>query len=1216
VKKKRGIGRARRRPTHSHAHLNNNPGGRRGTTTTLQQEAIVGDADASADVSADAVATDVPVDVAKQQSSNFDSTSKAANTDELSALLTFPAPQESSSSPMKPSALFPTDSAFYKTRRSAAAASSKKFLQHTSLGEGVTLVMHFSEQEHKVFCSALSKFLEQEDVSSDCAVLSEFLEEQCIPDHPMAESSTESSAIPPSSESRLPLHVNRQLVDFNKVGSFDLNFRAFSYKLLKDGSKVDRGTDYAIRQAESRATRKLVAAIMDSGDDDAQRAIILHRTLCHESTRHISKSAGFQSEKMSALSYHMDQLRLILDIGSSSKGRTNKDQSLVTDTILTAVAAGSPSKHVPSMKDSMELLGMKYTGAGRSRMKRAITMRKEIKAAKLTSRNAKWVSLLQRKWKGHRKVTPAIRSKVLDWIRSHEHVINSPIYNETLLIKDPETSVKKRVAKLLLEIPVRELHNNLVAPVAEGGLAESRDATGAIIISDTNLRVLIKESLPQLRRMSSRHKQMCGCETCIIMSSLQKSLNGFRRRQEKSLSTMAADRRYICQVLPSGEHWHDKPMDALKEIQCPPLLCGFPHWNCVLRKCKECPSYKIPRNYEDGLDENAPTIRFHYYCKATKCSKHGDLVLGTTSCDLCSNMGETSTKGKVRTRKYLTLLTKPVGIFHRDYYQSMLEKYAIHLWHVRILSKCGCGAMRLDWFKRSLNFIKTIRDYAERLKFEFNLEIQSEHFGNCRSLSIEGCSCRYMRLAECLMEMHSHFSDSSRQDSRTTFAHMQVELKYLEDAGIIQKGSTNLEDTDGCAKQYRSGTSLYLNTLLATTHGIVIDRAVGAPGHGKDEVDGLNAVDKRFINEKMALIITPEENESSNRMHAAARVDDASMSIAAEAARMCRHENRAEGVKSEGKYRKREESSSMKKRIYHVDEPCERHQFENLAMVCKPWYKPKESQGHSLKFMYNFRADPKLGLGLTAIRRIPCACAACRSQLIQAWVPNVPPEEQPRYQTSPDCVFSEIFEPSLNDWHLVELVPGKDNDTDDVEEVHKLVVKSWAEVAEVEIKEGQCGAFSTEDPDADGYYLVKWLGAPYPLEESCLLTEYEPPIFVPEGELVCDAAYFNKVPRAPQWYTLSSNTTKVRLCQVLVADVNLVEESTANAITLPNTCNRREARTQGARKLLSHDSLLDEIARRAVIEFVEDENGDVMDCSDDDVPVSSDEESDSDTSEV
>jgi hypothetical protein len=127
VKKKKGIGRARRRPTHSHAHLNNNPGGRRGSTT-LQQEVIVGDADASADVSAaDAVSTNVPVVVA-EQSIEFKSTCKAANTNGLSALLNYSAPQESLSSPMKPSALFPTNSAFYKTRRSTAAASSKTIL--------------------------------------------------------------------------------------------------------------------------------------------------------------------------------------------------------------------------------------------------------------------------------------------------------------------------------------------------------------------------------------------------------------------------------------------------------------------------------------------------------------------------------------------------------------------------------------------------------------------------------------------------------------------------------------------------------------------------------------------------------------------------------------------------------------------------------------------------------------------------------------------------------------------------------------------------------------------------------------------------------------------------------------------------------------------------------------------------------------------------------
>jgi hypothetical protein len=46
-------------------------------------------------------------------------------------------------------------------------------------------------------------------------------------------------------------------------------------------------------------------------------------------------------------------------------------------------------------------------------------------------------------------------------------------------------------------------------------------------------------------------------------------------------------------------------------------------------------------------------------------------------------------------------------------------------------------------------------------------------------------------------------------------------------------GNTNLKDTDGWSKQYQSGTSLYLNMLLATTNGIIIDHAIGATGNGR-----------------------------------------------------------------------------------------------------------------------------------------------------------------------------------------------------------------------------------------------------------------------------------------------------------------------------------------------------------------------------------------------
>ena len=110
----------------------------------------------------------------------------------------------------------------------------------------------------------------------------------------------------------------------------------------------------------------------------------------------------------------------------------------------------------------------------------------------------------------------------------------------------------------------------------------------------------------------------------------------------------------------------------------------------------------------------------------------------------CIDCDSLTKKGRIRTRKYLTLLTRPTGIFMNDFYIPLLKQYALHSAYTRILSKNGCGRMRFDWFKSDdTKIVKTIRDYAERLKLEFNDEIQSEHFGASRNLSIEGCSVRY-----------------------------------------------------------------------------------------------------------------------------------------------------------------------------------------------------------------------------------------------------------------------------------------------------------------------------------------------------------------------------------------------------------------------------------------------------------------------------------------
>jgi hypothetical protein len=101
-------------------------------------------------------------------------------------------------------------------------------------------------------------------------------------------------------------------------------------------------------------------------------------------------------------------------------------------------------------------------------------------------------------------------------------------------------------------------------------------------------------------------------------------------------------------------------------------------------------------------------------------------------------------------------------------------------------------------------------------------------------------------------------------------------------------------------------------------NNVIIDQAVGAPGHGKDVVDGLNATDKRYLKQKMSMVSTPEENDSNNRMSACSMVEEEGKSLAEECARLCSDTSRVAGVKSDAKYAKREESAALKMHNYHV----------------------------------------------------------------------------------------------------------------------------------------------------------------------------------------------------------------------------------------------------------------------------------------------------------
>ena len=58
-----------------------------------------------------------------------------------------------------------------------------------------------------------------------------------------------------------------------------------------------------------------------------------------------------------------------------------------------------------------------------------------------------------------------------------------------------------------------------------------------------------------------------------------------------------------------------------------------------------------------------------------------------------------------------------------------------------------------------------------------------------------------------------------------------------------------LEDIDGCVKQYRCVLAIYLITVLSSSCGIIMDRAINAPGHVHNFVYGIMQRQKLFEGE-------------------------------------------------------------------------------------------------------------------------------------------------------------------------------------------------------------------------------------------------------------------------------------------------------------------------------------------------------------------------------
>ena len=87
------------------------------------------------------------------------------------------------------------------------------------------------------------------------------------------------------------------------------------------------------------------------------------------------------------------------------------------------------------------------------------------------------------------------------------------------------------------------------------------------------------------------------------------------------------------------------------------------------------------------------------------------------------------------------------------------------------------------------------------------------------------------------------------------------------------------ENTDGFAEQYRCASSLYFMSVMSQCYSIIIDRVINAPVHGKEVLDRLNAVDKRYIYQLMSTVQLPGSKlfDSHIQMHTGTQKDFVSL---------------------------------------------------------------------------------------------------------------------------------------------------------------------------------------------------------------------------------------------------------------------------------------------------------------------------------------------------
>ena len=158
---------------------------------------------------------------------------------------------------------------------------------------------------------------------------------------------------------------------------------------------------------------------------------------------------------------------------------------------------------------------------------------------------------------------------------------------------------------------------------------------------------------------------------------------------------------------------------------------------------------------------------------------------------------------------------------------------------------------------------------------------------------------------------------------------------------------------------------------------------------------------------------------------------------------------------------------------------CNKNQFP-ASPFCGPHSKPYGARG--LGKHYHLRFDPKLGMGVCAICRIPCACVACTSMLDKPWIYNIPSDKQYQYKPVTKCTYWPVLG-AFNNWNIIQL-SSKSTSSDIFDEIHQVVLDSISDNMATLVKSGKYEAINITGTSTNVFYVIFFTSGAYKLQEN------------------------------------------------------------------------------------------------------------------------------------